>query len=83
MEEDQKVRKDYIEDTKKSISKIIEEIFIRLSSTMKVAQIYEPNNLTFIRQNNLLFNLIQNILKSEGKAAFQFRENTLFFNNSR
>ncbi|MQY61068.1 HD domain-containing protein [bacterium] len=50
---------------------------------MKVAQIYEPNNLTFIRQLNLLFNLIQNIIRKEEKAVFQFRENTLFFNNSR
>ena len=82
-EKDQKVRKDYIEEAKKSLSKIIEEIFIRLSSAMKVAQIYEPNNLTFIRQINLLFNLIQNILKKEGKAVFQFRENTLFFNTAR
>jgi len=82
-EKDQKVRKDYIEGAKKSLSKIIEEIFIRLSSAMRVAQIFEPNNLTFIRQINLLFNLIQNILKKEGKAAFQFRENTLFFNTTR
>jgi HD-GYP domain-containing protein (c-di-GMP phosphodiesterase class II) len=82
-EKDRKVKKDYIEDATKTISKIIEEIFIRLSSAMKVAQIYEPNNLTFIRQLNLLFNLIQNIIGKEGKAVFQFRENTLFFNNSR
>lgn len=82
-EKNQKVSKDYIEEDKKSLSKIIEEIFIRFSSAMKVAQIYEPNNLTFIRQINLLFNLIQNILKKEGKAVFQFRENTLFFNTAR
>jgi hypothetical protein len=68
-EKNQKVSKDYIEEDKKSLSKIIEEIFIRFSSAMKVAQIYEPNNLTFIRQINLLFNLIQNILKKEGKAS--------------
>ncbi|GAI46971.1 unnamed protein product, partial [marine sediment metagenome] len=36
-EKDRKVRKDYIEGDKKSLSKIIEEIFIRLSSAMKVA----------------------------------------------
>ena len=82
-EKDQKKSKDYIEGAKKSIAKLIEEIFIRLSSAMKVAQIYEPNNLTFIKQLNLLFNLIQNILKKEGKAIFQFRENTLFFNTAR
>ncbi len=82
-EKGQKIRKDYIEGDKKSLAKIIEEIFIRLSSAMKVAQIYEPNNLTFIRQFDLLFNLIQNIIRKEGKAVFQFRENTLFFNNTR
>jgi HD-GYP domain-containing protein (c-di-GMP phosphodiesterase class II) len=82
-EKEQKEREDYIEATKKSLSKIIEEIFIRLSSAMRVAQIYEPNNLTFIRQINLLFNLIQNILKKEEKAVFRFRENTLFFNAAR
>ncbi len=82
-EKDRKVRKDYIEEARKSLAKIIEEIFIRLSSAMKVAQIFEPNNLTFIRQLNLLFNLVQNIIRKEGKAVFQFRENTLFFNNSR
>ena len=79
----QKEKKDYLESAKKTLSKIIEEIFIRFSSAMKTAQIYEPNNLTFIRQVNLLFNLIQDILKNEGKALFQFRENTLFFNTVR
>ena len=76
-------KKDYTESDKKTLTKIINEIFIRFSSAMKIAQIYEPNNLTFIRQLDLLFNLIQNILKNEGKALFQFRANTLFFNNVR
>ena len=76
-------KKDYTESDKKTLTKIINEIFIRFSSAMKTAQIYEPNNLTFIRQLDLLFNLIQNILKNEGKALFQFRANTLFFNSVR
>jgi len=76
-------KKDYTESDKKTLTKIINEIFIRFSSAMKTAQIYEPNNLTFIRQLDLLFSLIQNILKNEGKALFQFRANTLFFNNVR
>lgn len=82
-EKNQKEKKDYTESEKKSLSKIIEEIFIRFSSALRTAQIYEPNNLTFIRQVNLLFNLIQTILKNEGKAHFQFRANTLFFNTVR
>lgn len=67
----------------KALFKSIEEIFIRFSSALKTAQIYEPNNITFIRQINPLFTLIQNILSTEGRAVFQFRENTLFFNTMR
>ena len=67
----------------KTLFKTIEEIFIRFSSALKTAQIYEPNNITFIRQINPLFTLIQNIISTEGSAVFQFRENTLFFNTVR
>lgn len=67
----------------KTLFKTIEEIFIRFSSVLKTAQIYEPNNITFIRQINPLFTLFQNIISSEGRAVFQFRENTLFFNTVR
>jgi HD-GYP domain-containing protein (c-di-GMP phosphodiesterase class II) len=82
-EKNQKEKKDYTESEKKSLSKIIEDIFIRFSSALRTAQLYEPNNDTFIRQVNLLFDLIQTILKNEGKAHFQFRANTLFFNTVR
>lgn len=58
-------------------------MFVRFSSALKTAQIYAPNNRTFVNQNNLLFGLIQNILTNEGEALFQFRENTLFFNSVR
>jgi HD-GYP domain-containing protein (c-di-GMP phosphodiesterase class II) len=67
----------------KTLFKTVEEIFIRFSSVLKTAQIYEPNNITFIRQINPLFSLIQNIISTEGRAVFQFRENTLFFNTVR
>lgn len=82
-EKGQKEKKHYTESEKKTLAKIIEDIFIRFSSTLRTAQIYEPNNLTFIRQVNLLFDLVQTILKNEGKAHFQFRSNTLFFNTVR
>ena len=82
-EKKQQEKKTYTESEKKSLAKIIEDIFIRFSSALRTAQIYEPNNLTFIRQVNLLFNLVQNVLKNEGKAHFQFRANTLFFNTVR
>jgi putative nucleotidyltransferase with HDIG domain len=74
---------DHADSEKASLSKTIEEVFIRFSSALKTAQIYAPNNLTFVNQNNLLFSLIQNIITSEGEALFQFRENTLFFNSVR
>ena len=74
---------DYTDTQKSSLSGTIEAMFIRFSSALKTAQIYSPNNLTFINQNNLVFSLIQNVLASEGEAQFQYRENTLFFNSAR
>ena len=67
----------------KALSKRIEEIFIRFSSALKTAQIYELNNLTLIEQISSFFALIEEIFAKEGRALFQFQENTLFFNNSR
>ena len=66
-----------------ALSKTINEIFIRFSSALRTAQIYEPNNQTFIGHIRSLFSLLENILSQEGSALFQFQENTLFFNNTR
>ncbi len=67
----------------KILSKRIENIFIRFSSAIKTAQIYECNNLTFIEHISSLYSSIEEIFGQEGRALFQFQENTLFFNNSR
>ncbi len=70
----------YTEEEKKTLSKTIEELFLRITSTLKLAQIFEPNNEAFIRQLKPLFFLIQSMLKNLGKAILQFRGNALFFN---
>lgn len=75
--------RDYTDTAQKALNKTIEEIFIRFSSALRTAQIFEPNNLTFIRQVSPLFTLVQDILRNEGEALFQFREGILFFNNAR
>ena len=74
---------DYGEQDEVSLTKKVEEVFVRFSSALNTAQIYAPNNLTFVNQNNLLFGLIQDVLASESAALFQFRENTLFFKSVR
>jgi len=74
---------DYKDSAQREISRTVEEIFIRFSSVWKTAQIYEPNNLTFIKQIEPLFELIQNVLNTQVKAVFYFRDNTLFFNTIR
>ncbi|UCE23049.1 MAG: HD domain-containing protein [Candidatus Aminicenantes bacterium] len=61
----------------------MENIFIRFSSALKTAQIYELNNLTFIEHISSLYSSIEEIFAQEGRALFQFQENTLFFNNRR
>jgi len=79
----QKEEKDHKKSYEKVTFKKINEIFIRFSSALKTAQIFESNNLTFIKQIYLVFTLIQNILKDEKEAVFEFKEDTLFFNTIR
>lgn len=67
----------------KTLSKTIDEIFIRFSSALRTVQIYEPNNQTFIGHIHSLFALLENIISQEGGASFRFQENMLFFNNIR
>lgn len=84
MEKDkQNETENHTDSSQKEIFKTVEEIFIRFSASLKTAQIYEPNNLAFVSQVNPLFSLIQNVLKNEREAVFQFYENTLFFNSTR
>ena len=67
----------------KDLEKKGEDILIRLFSAFKTTQIYNPNNLIFQRQVNLLFGLIQETIQNEGDALFQIKETTLFFNTVR
>lgn len=67
----------------KALSKTIDEIFIRFSSALRTAQIYKPNNQTFIGHIHSLFSLLENIILEKEGASFRFQENTLFFNNIR
>ncbi len=79
-EKSQRMVPKYTEEEKKTLSKTIEELFLRITSTLKLAQIFEPNNESFIQQLKPLFFLIQSMLKNLGKAILQFRGNALFFN---
>lgn len=83
MDPEQKMRVQYTEEEKKTLSKTIEEMFIRFTSSLKTAQIFEPNNIAFQQQLKPLFFLIQSLLKNLGKAILQFRGNALFFNTIR
>ena len=66
-----------------NLAKKGQDILVRLTSSMKTAQIYEVNNLTLINQVNVLFMFIQEALQIESEARLQLRENTLFFNSVR
>ena len=74
---------DYLDSTKESLAKKGQDILIRLTSSLRTAQIFEPNNSTLIRQVSILFTFIQDSLQNEGEAILQLRENTLFFNSVR
>jgi len=82
-EKNQKEKMDLTKSQEKTLFKTIDAIFIRFSSALRTAQLFEPNNLTFIKQTNFLFILIQKIIKDEKEAIFEFRESSLFFNTIR
>lgn len=67
----------------RTLSKTVQEIFLRFSSIVRTAQIYEPNNVAFVQQIKPLILSIENILESLGRAIFLFRGDTLFFNTIR
>ncbi len=79
----ERVENDYTDGSRKKLSKTVEDIFVQFSSLVRTAQLYEPNNVAFIKQIKPLTFSIQNTLKSLGTAVFLFRGNTLFFNTIR
>lgn len=83
MPEHVRATEDYVALDNKNLAKKGQDILVRLTSSMKTAQIYKPNNLTLIQQVNVLFTIIQDALQNEGESKLQLRENTLFFNSVR
>jgi HD-GYP domain-containing protein (c-di-GMP phosphodiesterase class II) len=82
-ENNKKEKVDYGESAIKALFKTIDAVFVRFASALRTAQIFKSNNITYIKQVNLLFALIQNILRDENEAMFEFRESSLFFNTIR
>jgi HD-GYP domain-containing protein (c-di-GMP phosphodiesterase class II) len=76
-------QENYMAVDSSNLAKKGQDILVRLTSSMKTAQIYELNNLTLIKQVNILFMFIQDALQNESEAKLQLRENTLFFNSVR
>jgi len=74
---------DFVADDSANLAQKGQDILIRLTSSMRTSQIYEPNNLTLIKQINVLFMFIQDALQNESEAKLQLRENTMFFNSVR
>ncbi len=82
-ENNKKEKIDYAESAKKALFKTIDAVFVRFASALRTAQIFKINNITYIKQVDLLFALIKNILRDENEAMFEFRESSLFFNTIR
>ncbi len=59
------------------------EILTRFQIVYKIAKIYEANNLIFLRQIKILYNMVQVALAGEGEAFFKIRQGTIFFNRVR
>jgi len=59
------------------------DILYRFNWTIKIAKIYESNNLIFLRQIKSLLYLIQKAVEVDGEVTFMLRQSTLFFNGIR
>ncbi len=68
---------------KKTLTRTIDDLFIRFSSAIRTAQIFEPNNISFIQQIRPLYDSIQDLIQNLGKAVLLFRANALFLNTIR
>jgi len=66
--------------TEKEILKSALEILLRFNMAIKIAKIYEPNNLIYIQQIEALFSAVQKVLEVEQEASFTLRQSALFFN---
>jgi len=66
--------------TEKEILKSALEILMRFNMAIKIAKIYEPNNLIYIQQIEALFSAVQKVLEVEQEASFILRQSALFFN---
>jgi HD-GYP domain-containing protein (c-di-GMP phosphodiesterase class II) len=59
------------------------DLVVRFHIVYKNARIFEPNNVTLSEQIQKLKDLIDAIHDEESEAAFQLRQNSLFFNGTR
>lgn len=80
---EQKTEKRRNREENKEFLSHIENIISKLSAGIKTAQIYESNNLTFLKQANILYELIDDLLKKEGEAILLHRDNIFFINSVR
>ncbi|MGB8953670.1 MAG: HD domain-containing phosphohydrolase [Candidatus Aminicenantales bacterium] len=69
-----------LQEEKKIKQKDALDILIRLHVVLKIAKVYEPNNLIFQEQAKVLLALVQNALKKDGEAVLCSSQNVLSFN---
>ena len=55
----------------------------QLYVSMKIAQIYDRTNLTYVKQSENLFDLVKNLLEKEEKIILNSKEGYLFLNEIR
>jgi HD-GYP domain-containing protein (c-di-GMP phosphodiesterase class II) len=55
----------------------------QLYASMKTAQIYDQNNVMFLKQSDALRDIVDKILEREGKIQVKFKEGHIFLNEFR
>ncbi len=84
---DKKPRKSPPRENPKVVDRVLNEmgkgLVNQLYATLKTAQIYERNNLAFVKQSEALMSVIYGILEREGQIHLRSKSGYLFLNKAR
>ncbi len=75
--------KEETKDRELKTNKDAVDLLFRFNWASRISKIYERNNLIFVRQIKLLYNMILKPIQENGEATFKISQNTLFFNDSK
>jgi HD-GYP domain-containing protein (c-di-GMP phosphodiesterase class II) len=70
-----------IKDREMNTNKDAVDLLFRFNWASRISKIYEENNLIFVRQIKLLYDMLKKPIEEHGEAKIKISQNTLFLND--